>query len=345
MARLSNGELLGYFTSYSEADTELLKISAVRPELCNYTLADVFDEVKSSKRFLSISKKQQSTLISAYKHFSTLHSAVFRKLRARDYQECIDRADDEDLSLSHQQKMRQVVSKLCAWGLDNDLISVDYSKLLYIPGVDVSVRNIFPREAIKTLYAHREERAAAIIFILINTGMRPIDLTKIKKDSRVNLTGHGLWLEGSKTAAGRDRYISVNDECWPIFLRFYMAAKPGEYIFPALGGGQLSVTAFRVREFYPCLDRLDIMDSPFNADGSRKKGREDERPKYLLYNCRHTFSSLSNRAGVDKAILQKSVGHVVGSPVTDDVYIYQDVDEYTKEFKKLGCLMKNIVGE
>lgn len=338
-----DGVCIGYFATYNEADAALRDLPGMRTDIYNITLAETFEEIQKDKRWKEISTGQQKTLISAFKYFSSLHDQKIRTLRARDYQQCIDQADDDDLSLSHQQKMRQCISKVCKWALDNDLVRNDYSKLLYIPGVDKSVRKILPDDAIQTLFQHSDERAAGIICFLIGTGMRPADLRKIKKDDAVDLKNHGLVLEGSKSKAGKGRYVSVIAEVWPIFLRFYMAAPQGGYVFPGLSGGQLDTKGFRLREFYPCLDRLGIMDSPYHSDGTRKEGREDEKPEYLLYNCRHTFASLSNKAGVDKEILQKSIGHVVGSEVTDQVYIHQQADEYSEEFKKLGNLLDGII--
>lgn len=87
--------------------------------------------------------------------------------------------------------------------------------------------------------------------------------------------------------------------------------------------------------FYPLLDRLGIMENPYDEKGNRVT---EGRLRYTPYTCRHTFASLSNRAGVKKDILQKAIGHVVGSKTTDIIYIHQQVEEYKVEFNKLDLV-------
>ena len=335
---------LGYFRTEKEAVAALSPQNVeVMTSAYNHTFAQVWDAVRGESRYQSISSGQRTTLEGAYRNYlaEPLGQMKMRELRPRHYQPILDDMADSELSTSLQSKVLQVISKCCHWARQNDIIQQNYAELLYIESDSASERSIFSDEEIRLLFSAQGSRAADMILILIGTGMRPADLARIKKDQRINADEHYLLLEGSKTRAGRLRHLYINEAIWPIFLRFYLAAAPGDYLFKSPAGGPFNLHNFRQREFYGELARLGIMENPYDSSGRRIT---EDAPKYTPYSCRHTFFSLANRAGVKKEILQKTGGHALGSSITDAVYIHQNAVEFASELDKLGNTLHQLGG-
>lgn len=335
---------LGYYATLREAQ------AAVTPEnveaassVYNYTFGQVWALVCQSAKFQALGQNQQVTLDGAYRRHlaGRIGSQKMRELRPRHYQPILDDLADEGYSESLCTKVLQVISKCTAWAMQNDLISQDYARLLYIDGDKSGERQVFTEGEIRTLFAHQGTRDVDIILVLIGTGMRPADLVKIRRDDAIDVDGHCLLLAGSKTKAGRGRPLYINSAVWPIFLRYYLAAAPGGYVFPSPAGKQLSLHNYRVREFYPALARLGIMPNPYRPDGSRV---DDVPPRLVPYSCRHTFFTLAAQSGVRKDVMQRTGGHAIGSDITDRVYIHRAAQDMAAELDKLGDKLHQMGG-
>lgn len=326
------GQNLGYFASTAAAQAAIDAAMATGPDLeyRNYTMQQVYDAVTSDRDWASKSAKYKADTQSSWNYMYELHGRLARDVRKEDFQNIIYRAQDEDKSQSHQLKLRVLAKKLCLFCVQHGIHSVNYSEGLKVSNNIKTQRIPFSDDDLRTIYAHRQDRAAAIIWFLCATGCRPGELGKIVKDDRIDAQRRGIWLAGSKTAAGRNRFVSVDPVTWEIFMRFYRAAAPGAPIFTGKNGGPWDVASFRRYEFYPELESLGIPPC-----------------KYILYSCRHTFATLAERSGVDKAALQRAMGHEIGSTVTDDHYIDHTahVDSALGEFKKLGNSISSIIGK
>ena len=326
------GRNLGYFPTVLAAQDAIESAKASGPDLeyRNYTMQQVFDAVTSDRDWASRSDKYRADTKTTWKYMSELHNKLARDVRKEDFQNIIYRAQDEDKSQSHQLKLRVLAKKLCQFCVQHGIHSVDYSEGLKVNNNIKSQRVPFSDADLRAIYAHRQDRAAAIIWFLCATGCRPGELGKILRDDSIDTKRHGVWLAGSKTVAGRNRFVAIDPVTWEVFMRFYRAAAPGAPIFTGKNGGPWDVAGFRRYEFYPELESLGIPTG-----------------KYILYSCRHTFATLAERSGVDKATLQRAMGHEIGSTVTDDHYIDQvaHVDTALSEFNKLSKSISSIVSK
>ena len=71
----------------------------------------------------------------------------------------------------------------------------------------------------------------------------------------------GFWLAGSKTAAGKNRYISLDPITWDVFMHFCNDTKPGQRIFRRPNGSVWNIRNFRTREFYTGLEEIPAAPS------------------------------------------------------------------------------------
>lgn len=326
------GYNLGYYPSPAAAQEAIDAAKAASPDLeyRSFTMQQVFDAITSDRDWAAKSAGYKADTQSSWNYMFELHDKLARDVRKEDFQNIIYRAQDEGKSQSHQMKLRVLAKKLCLFCVQHGIHSVDYSDGLKVNNNIKSQRIPFSDADLRTIYAHRSDRAAAIIWFLCATGCRPGELGKIIKDDSIDSKRHGIWLAGSKTAAGRNRFVSVDPVTWDIFMRFYRSAAPGAPIFTGKNGGPWDVSSFRRYEFYPELESLGIPPG-----------------KYILYSCRHTFATLAERSGVDKSTLQRAMGHEIGSSVTDEHYIDQraHVDTAIGEFEKLANSISSIVSK
>lgn len=333
------GNYIGYFATPEEAEKALYDAKQNITDLPyqRYTMAQVFDKMTSAREWQEKNPKYQKDMLSIWNYMAAIHDQKAAAVRHEELQEIIYQAADEGRSQSHQKKIRLMAQYLCRWCMQHDIHSVDYSAGLKVFGSD-GVRVGFEDADLRIIYQHRHERAAGLIWFMCMTGVRSNDLTKIVKDDRIDFTRHGIWLEGSKSAAGRNRYVPVTEPAaWAILVEAYNNTTEGEPLFKSPTGRPLNIQNFRENEFYPCLARLGIQPIAKTAD---------ER-KYVPYSTRHTYASLARRAKVDIDALQRAMGHELGSDVTDKHYVDQvaHVDAAGEEFEKFGEKVRSIISD
>jgi integrase len=123
--------------------------------------------------------------------------------------------------------------------------------------------------------------------LIAETGMRPEEVYTIRKDN-VHLTRRYLFVPSGKTLFAR-RNVPLTDATFDILKRRLKEAK-GPYLFPHRQDPNKPLTTVRKAH----LDAL-------------KEARI--RPRFRLYDLRHTFGSRSAMAGVDLATLKELMGH------------------------------------
>ena len=325
------GMWLGYYYTREEAEEVLRRARSLGRDLdyYNYTMQQVFEAVTSERAWLEKTAKYRKDIGASWNYMSDLHNRLARTVHKEDFQAEIYRAQDENKSRSHQEKLRVVAKKLCLWCTQHGLHAVDYSEGLTVNNNIKTERKAFTEKELRLFYQHRDERACAIIWFLCFTGCRPVDLGKIRKDDSIDWERRGIWLEGSKTRAGHNRFVAVDPATWKIFMQFWNAAEEGAPLFTSKQGGKWDGENFLKNEFYPTLDALGI-----------------PREGHVLYSCRRTFATLAQKSGMDKDTVQRAIGHEIGSNVTDEHYIDQvaHVDSAVLEFKKLAQVVKKITG-
>lgn len=64
---------------------------------------------------------------------------------------------------------------------------------------------------------------------------------------------------------------------------------------------------------------------------------------YTPYTTRHTYASLCDRAGVNKDILKRAVGHTPKSQTLDEVYLHPKATQMIEAFDKANQLVNDEV--
>ena len=242
----------------------------------------------------------------AIKYFAPLWHVPVADIDLDDLQECLDECP-------HGKRTRQNMKAVCGlvykYGIPRKVIpeNLNLAQFLIVEGEGTARRASFTDEEIEAIkkacgnVPHAEE-----VYILIYTGFRPSEYLSLTADSYDNalqtLTG------GAKTAAGRDRVVTLSPKIAPLVAA--LAASGGPLIKDP-SGKPWTLKGWTEDVFYPVLEAAGI-DNPI----------EDRRHKYTPHSCRHTFATLMKRVdGADKD-KQELIGHASAEMLR----YYQDVE-------------------
>ncbi len=286
------------------------------------TLHDLY-KIVYSQHISKLTPKGQAGYQLAWKYISHLEASPFPALTINDYQSCIDR--HANLSKSSQQKIQQLISQLCKRAILLGLCTTNIAPYLELPGRGSVACDPFSYEEIQRLQncannsSHPWRETAMIILILIFSGWRPEELFSIKKIA-VNLQQF-FFVSGSKTDAGSNRIVPIATSIRPYVLYFYFDKKKSDYLISTTNGCRINLTNWRVRKFYPCLQELGI-------------NQPDAPHRVKPYSARATFATMAYRAGVDRASLEKMIGHT-DYYFTAQRYIRHNIKDFHCEMDKI----------
>ena len=242
----------------------------------------------------------------AIKYFAPLWHVPVADIDLDDLQECLDECP-------HGKRTRQNMKAVCGlvykYGIPRKIIpeNLNLAQFLIVEGEGTARRASFTDEEIEAIkkacgkVPHAEE-----VYILIYTGFRPSEYLSLTADSYDNalqtLTG------GSKTAAGRDRVVTLSPKIAPLVAALAASGGP---LLKDPSGKPWTLKGWTEDVFYPVLEAAGI-DNPV----------EDRRHKYTPHSCRHTFATLMKRVeGADKD-KQELIGHASAEMLR----YYQDVE-------------------
>lgn len=320
---------LGSFKTIKEAQLFLESYKADKfPELYNATLSKIY-ELWSKVHFQTL--ETQSGIdgyTSAYRDLSSLHNRKMRELKTADFQMCID-VVAEKYSRSKCEKVRQLCSQLCKYAMQNDLMDKNYAEFLVLPKEEKSEKTIFKPSELKLLWKHTDDERVRLILFMIYTGFRIGEVATILK-TNVHLDECYI-IGGIKTKAGKNRLVPLPPNILEIktFVSDWLNNKDNdsELLINA------TVNSLRQYWFYPVLAELGLIDPPVYNPKSRKK--EYKNPRLTPHSTRHTFASLSSKAGILPENLQKIIGHADFS-TTANIYVHQDIEVLSNEMAKIN---------
>ena len=201
--------------------------------------------------------------LSAFKHFSALHSTYVDLITARDLQECMDACPSGKRT---HQNMRCIARLLWAYALDAEYVHKDITANLYTGKGGSKQREPITETELEVIRAAiPSEPYAAYVYALCYLGFRPGEFLKLKKADLHTEAGVVYLVGGGKTEAGRDRRVPVPPQISDIIAR--RMEIPGELLFPKLDGRPMSDEYFNKHVFKPLMARLGIAagKSPYSA--------------------------------------------------------------------------------
>lgn len=300
-AARKNGILIGTYETRTEAVRTLDRLTDVSvTNRFNMTFAEVYEAwLPEHSRMIGASGR--GSYKTAYSNCKELHNKVFRTIRHSDFQAVIIRQEKEGKSKSSCEKVLQLFGQLSDWAIQEEIIQVNRARSCTIAAEQKSEGLVIPNDAIEKI-RKSELQAAKIALILLSTGCRPTDLFTARRVDCCDT----YFISGSKTEAGRDRAIPVDELGRAAYADLLRHSE----------GKQLLIDGYRGNHVYSNYAKRDW----------KKLAEEVGLDGFTPYDCRHTFITNAKRAKVDPQILRRIVGHA-DLATTDKYYTHTDIND------------------
>lgn len=266
------------------------------------TFAEVYERFYKDK--YELSKKQYSESSKAltragFRNCSVLHDKPFVSLRHSDLQQVIDSCPLKHASL---ETIVSLFHQMYAFADREGICDKDYSVNVKINIADDDEHGVpFTEEELQVLWQHQEDPVVEMLLIMCYSGYR----IAAYKTMEVNLAEQ-YFQGGVKTKAGKNRIVPIHSAILPLVKRRLERDSQLATVLPL---------AFRNR-MYSKLKELGL-------------------PRHTPHDCRHTFSRLCKKYGVNENDRKRMLGHSFGSDITNAVYGHRTLEELRAEIEKI----------
>ena len=274
----------------------------------------------SKVHFKSLTKSGIQGYQTGYSHLSSIHNIEITKLKIYHYQQCIDECAKVH-TRSVCEKMKQTISQVCKYAMQNDLLNKNYSLFLVLPKREKKAKQIFSDEEILILWQHTDDNRVRFLLFLIYTGFRLNEAFSIRKEN-VHLEERYI-VGGLKTEAGKNRIVPILSDDILSFVKCWMESSKTEYLIND------DPSNYRKRRFYPVLSELKIIPEPT----INNKGRKVYSHRLTPHCTRHTFASIAVKCGVPPEILKQVMGHS-SYQTTVNHYVHTDIKQLMEGMSK-----------
>ena len=329
------GSAIGYFKTYDEAYQALMlynntpddirktnvsfsalcaamfsnRSGSISSEHINITFAELYNqyfENKYEKSKKKLSNASKGSTRAAFNNCKKLHDRKFVELRKADLQDVVDTCPLKHSSL---ELIVSLFKGMYAYALQNDIIEKDYSQFVTINIPDDDESGVpFSPDALDLLWKHSKREDVGMILLMIYTGFRIAAFRNITYNE-----AEQYFQGGVKTAAGKNRIVPLHPAVQGFAKVFADQYCSGDKVF--------SDQACRA-SFHATLASLGLSMSNTGT-------------KHTPHDCRHTFSWLCDKYGVDDLSKHLLMGHSLGNDVEKTVYGHRTIDELRFEIEKI----------
>lgn len=282
-------------TDYSRTFGTVVKESPTFAEVYEAFFAYKFRENQKKQ----LSKATKASTIAAYKNCAALHDKIFEDLRHDDLQAVVDNCPLKHASL---ELIVSLMHQMYAYADMQDICKIDYSKHVQINREDDDENGTpFTEDDLLALWGHKEDEIVEMMLIMCYSGYRIAAYKSIVVDLE-----QASFFGGVKTKASKERTVPIHSAILPI-VRSRME-RYGK-LLPIADG------TYRVR-MYAKLEELGI-------------------ERHTPHDCRHTFSALCEKYGVNENDRKRMLGHSFGNDITNRVYGHRSLEDLRAEIEKI----------
>lgn len=250
---------------------------------------------EGSKEYSEASKNSSRA---AFRNCSALHDRVFDELRYKDLQDVVDNCTLKHASL---ELIVSLFKQMYKYADIHEYVAKNYAEHVAITKSDDDEHGVpFSPDELELLWEHKEDPIAEMILIMCYSGYR----ISAYKTLEVNIK-EKYFRGGVKTQSGKGRIVPIHSAILPLVIR--RISRIG-HILP------FSTSKFR-SEMHTFI---------------KSKGMVSHTP----HDCRHTFSMLCEKYGVNENDRKRMLGHKFGD-ITNDVYGHREMEDLRKEIEKI----------
>lgn len=242
---------------------------------------------------------------SAYGYCSALYDQTYSRLRADDFRCILSQMNKKGKPLSHalQEHIKNLFTQMDKYALQNDVIEKGYASFAAITVAEDDTPGVpFTADELKVLWSNKDVPWVDSILIYIYSGWRMSELIRMPPEN-IDLEA-GTFKGGLKTAASKNRIVPIHSKIRG-FVEHRLIINHG--ILFALNGRPISTSTY-TKLFKQVLKDIGISTY------------------HTTHDCRHTFTSLLDSAGVNQVCIDRLIGHASAS-ITTRTYTHKTLEE------------------
>ena len=303
-------DVLGRFSTREEGVIALAEYnkspySVSDREITFSQLYEKFYQYKYEYSGKTYSRSSMDCTKSAYGYCSVLYDLTYSRLRADDFRRILGQINSKGKPLSHalQEHIKNLFTQMDKYALQNDIIEKGYSSFAAITVSEDDMPGVpFTAEELQLLWSNKDVPWVDSILIYIYSGWRVSELILMPAEN-IDLK-EGTFKGGLKTAAGKNRIVPIHSK-----IRGFVGHRldTGRGILFSLHNHPISTVTY-TKLFKQTLKAVGI--STYHTP----------------HDCRHTFTSLLDSAGVNQVCIDRLIGHASGS-LTTRTYTHKSIEE------------------
>ena len=303
-------DVLGRFSTREEALIALAEYNKAPYSISDreLTFSQLYEKCYHNKYELSGKAYSQSSMTctkSAYGHCMDLYNLAYSKLRADDFRSVLGQLGPSGKPLSHamQEHIKNLFTQMDKFALQNDVIEKGYASFASITVMEDDMPGVpFTQEELSLLWENKDVPWVDSILIYIYSGWRVSELILMPSED-IDLK-EGTFKGGLKTAAGKNRIVPIHSKIRG-FVEHRLAVNPGALF--TIKGNPATTQAY-----------TKLFKSTLRKIGSTTY--------HTPHDCRHTFTSLLDSAGVNQVCIDRLIGHASKS-ITMRTYTHKTIEE------------------
>lgn len=306
---------LGTYPSYKEAIQALTDFNSSPYDIdaIKITFAEVYEKWSAIK-FPKISNSMVLSYRNAFRSCKPIHDIPFVSIKKYQLQEVINSSGK---SYSGRERIKMLASQLFDYGIENDIVSKNYSYYLDLgekPDKTL-IRIPFSPEEIETLYkCLHVYRYTDTILMMIFSGVRPSELLLLETQN-VFLEGN-YFICGIKNSSSKNRKVPISRLVKPFFEKYYAEAISinSKYLITNTEGSNMKYSNYNRDKFHRIMEQLEM--------------------KHMPHDGRHSFATYMSKCEANKLCTQLIMGH---SPrvLIDKTYVHKNIEDLQQEISKL----------
>lgn len=290
------------------ADYNTIKgVEEKHPEIKKLTFSEVYEQFWQWKfenpNKKKLSPQSKASTRAAYKNCEVLHNREFESIKVAELQNVLDNCE---LKHSSIELIKSLFNQMYKYAIANEICSDNKALLTTIEQEEDDEHGVpYTTEQIRKLWKHSDNEEVQFVLIMIYSGFR---ISEFKK-AEINLEKryfHG----GLKTKTSKSRTVPIHPAIYD-FLVTRLKKYPDMF--------SCSIFNYRKNHFYPLMEELDMVGDP----------------RHTPHDCRHTFSKLCEKYGVNENDRKRMLGHSFSNDVTNAVYGHRDLSDLEKEIIKI----------
>ena len=290
------------------ADYNTIKgVEEKHPEIKKLTFSEVYEQFWQCKfenpNKKKLSPQSKASTRAAYKNCEVLHNREFESIKVAELQNVLDNCE---LKHSSIELIKSLFNQMYKYAIANEICSDNKALLTTIEQEDDDEHGVpYTTEQIRKLWKHSDNEEVQFVLIMIYSGFRISEFKKVE----INLEKryfHG----GLKTKTSKSRTVPIHPAIYD-FLVARLKKYPDMF--------SCSIFNYRKNHFYPIMEELDMVGDP----------------RHTPHDCRHTFSKLCEKYGVNENDRKRMLGHSFSNDVTNAVYGHRDLSDLEKEIIKI----------